>query len=206
MSAQRVSISPVTGRLRTGPVRRPRSANVALAFGYLALIVVLAIIGALVVVKRDHSAYARADGVARTLQAALEDWDTKQPQLLALARDLEAGRVPAVALDWSQLMAPLPRAAEWVDGSAYLNHVRLVRKARNAEPPATLETDPNYTKRSYSAFGAYGDSKLANILFGKGLAKRLAGTNVLAVSLHPGVIAGSFTDQVTGVQIGRAHV
>ena len=65
---------------------------------------------------------------------------------------------------------------------------------------ATLETDPNYTKRSYSAFGAYGDSKLANILFGKGLAKRLAGTNVLAVSLHPGVIATSLSRHLGPIQ------
>lgn len=98
--------------------------------------------GRLIVVKRDNSAYALATNVALTLQAALDDWDTKEPQLRALAQQLEAGAVQSRPLDQSALHAPLPRAYEWVDGSAYLNHVLLVRKARNAEPPPTLKTDP----------------------------------------------------------------
>jgi fumarylacetoacetate (FAA) hydrolase len=98
--------------------------------------------GALVVVRKDLSAYAPARHVAPTLQAALENWVNAEPALRKLAEGLESGTVEAFTLDESRLMAPLPRSYEWVDGSAYLNHVRLVRKARNAEPPPTLETDP----------------------------------------------------------------
>ncbi|NTX11854.1 fumarylacetoacetate hydrolase family protein [Myxococcus sp. CA056] len=98
--------------------------------------------GRLIVVKRDNSAYALATNVALTLQAALDDWDTKEPLLRALAAQLEAGAVQSRPLDQTALHAPLPRAYEWIDGSAYINHVMLVRKARNAEPPATLKTDP----------------------------------------------------------------
>jgi fumarylacetoacetate (FAA) hydrolase len=98
--------------------------------------------GALVVVRRDGTAFARAYDVARTLQSALDAWDATEPGLRALSERLDAGKLDAEPLDVRQLHAPLPRAYEWVDGSAYLNHVRLVRKARGAEPPPTLETDP----------------------------------------------------------------
>jgi len=98
--------------------------------------------GALVVVRRDGTAFARAHDVARTLQAALDAWEATEPGLRALSERLEAGKIEGEPLDVSQLHAPLPRAYEWVDGSAFLNHVRLVRKARGAEPPPTLETDP----------------------------------------------------------------
>ena len=98
--------------------------------------------GALVVVRHDGAAYVRADDVARTLQAALDAWASTESGLRALAQRLDSGAVKGEPLDVQQLHAPLPRAYEWVDGSAYLNHVRLVRKARGAEPPPTLETDP----------------------------------------------------------------
>jgi fumarylacetoacetate (FAA) hydrolase len=98
--------------------------------------------GALVVVRRDGAAFARAHDVARTLQAALDAWESTEPGLRALAERLDSRAIDGEPLDVRQLHAPLPRAYEWVDGSAYLNHVRLVRKARGAEPPPTLETDP----------------------------------------------------------------
>jgi fumarylacetoacetate (FAA) hydrolase len=98
--------------------------------------------GRLIVVKRDHSAYVPATSVAPTLQAALDRWEEVEPPLQALARELESGHARGVPLDVRALHSPLPRAYEWVDGSAYLNHVILVRKARNAEPPPTLKTDP----------------------------------------------------------------
>jgi fumarylacetoacetate (FAA) hydrolase len=98
--------------------------------------------GALVVVRHDGTAFLRAHDVARTLQAALDAWSSTEPGLRALAERLDSGALPGEPLDVRQLHAPLPRAYEWVDGSAYLNHVRLVRKARGAEPPPTLETDP----------------------------------------------------------------
>ena len=98
--------------------------------------------GALVVVRRDNERYALATHIAPSLQAALDTWDAVESSLQTLARELESGAVAGEPLDISWLDAPLPRAYEWVDGSAYLNHVRLVRQARNAEPPKTLETDP----------------------------------------------------------------
>src|SRR5262249_23925953 len=98
--------------------------------------------GALVVVRRDGASFARAHDVARTLQAALDAWESTEPGLRALAERLDSGSVDGEPLEVRQLHAPLPRAYEWVDGSAYLNHVRLVRKARGPEPPPTLETDP----------------------------------------------------------------
>ena len=98
--------------------------------------------GRLLVVSRDGRRAVPAEGIARTLQAALDDWAQCAPALEALSARLNAGEVEGTPVDVSQLAAPLPRAYEWVDGSAYLNHVRLVRKARGAEPPPTLETDP----------------------------------------------------------------
>lgn len=98
--------------------------------------------GALVIVNRQGDRYVNATGIAPTLQAALDDWDRVEPELRAASERLNSGEVAGEPLDHTNLDAPLPRAYEWIDGSAYLNHVRLVRKARNAEPPATLETDP----------------------------------------------------------------
>ncbi|HXV39564.1 MAG TPA: fumarylacetoacetate hydrolase family protein [Steroidobacteraceae bacterium] len=98
--------------------------------------------GALVVVSRDLARAARAAGIAPTLQAALDDWARAAPALEALARELEAGRANSFAFDPRQALAPLPRAYHWVDGSAYVNHVELVRKARGAEMPASFWTDP----------------------------------------------------------------
>ncbi len=99
--------------------------------------------GTLVVVSRDLSRAARATGIAATLQAALEDWDRAAPRLNALAEELEVDRaVGAFALDPAVLAAPLPRAYEFVDGSAYLPHVERVRRARGAEVPKSFYTDP----------------------------------------------------------------
>ena len=98
--------------------------------------------GKLIVVKRDGTVCAPASGIAPTLQAALDDWTHKEPELRALADKLERGDITGMLVDPSRFGAPLARAYEWVDGSAYLNHVLLVRKARKAEPPATLYTDP----------------------------------------------------------------
>lgn len=98
--------------------------------------------GELIVVARDAQRFAPATAIAPTLQAALDDWERASPRLVALAADLESRVVVGEPLDPRRLASPLPRAYEWVDGSAYLNHIVLVRKARGAEPPATLETDP----------------------------------------------------------------
>jgi fumarylacetoacetate (FAA) hydrolase len=99
--------------------------------------------GTLVVVSRDLTKAVKATGIASTMQAALDDWHVAAPRLNALAEDLEAGKAEGVfALDIGKLAAPLPRAYEFVDGSAYLPHVERVRRARGAEVPASFYTDP----------------------------------------------------------------
>ncbi|MFT7624750.1 MAG: fumarylacetoacetate (FAA) hydrolase, partial [Myxococcota bacterium] len=99
--------------------------------------------GLLLVVSRDNKRAVAADGIAPTLQAALDDWATTGPKLNALFDALQAGNAEgAFDVDETQLHSPLPRAYAWIDGSAYINHIVLVRKARGAEPPETLRTDP----------------------------------------------------------------
>ena len=99
--------------------------------------------GQLAVVARDLKTAHIADGIAPTLQAALDDWAFIAPQLDALYSELNAGRARrAFDFDPARCMAPLPRAFQWADGSAYLNHVELVRKARGAEMPPSFHEDP----------------------------------------------------------------
>ena len=98
--------------------------------------------GRLLVVRRDGEVGAPAPDTWPTLQRALDDWAAAEPALRALSDDLDRGALDGTPIDPVRLGAPLPRAYEWIDGSAFLNHVILVRKARKAEPPATLETDP----------------------------------------------------------------
>jgi fumarylacetoacetate (FAA) hydrolase len=99
--------------------------------------------GQLMVVSRDLKTAHIADGIAPTLQAALDDWAFISPQLADLYQQLNAGHARrAVDFDPARCMAPLPRAYQWADGSAYVNHVELVRRARNAEMPATFWEDP----------------------------------------------------------------
>ena len=99
--------------------------------------------GTLIVVSRDLTHAARATGIAPTLQAALDDWHNAAPRLNALYDEVNAGSARGrFALDLNALAAPLPRAYEFVDGSAYLPHVERVRKARGAEVPESFYTDP----------------------------------------------------------------
>jgi len=104
--------------------------------------------GTLIVVSKDLKRAVRATGIAPTLQRALEDWQSVAPRLAALAEVLEQSPTQTInseevlALDEKSLAAPLPRAYEFVDGSAYLPHVARVRKARNAEVPESFYTDP----------------------------------------------------------------
>ena len=98
--------------------------------------------GRLAVVSRDLARAAPASTIAPTLQAALDDWARAKPALEALARELDAGRAGEFAFDPARALAPLPRAYHWVDGSAYVNHVELVRKARGATMPESFWTDP----------------------------------------------------------------
>ncbi len=98
--------------------------------------------GRLHVVHPSGNTVVDAGHIAPSLQHALDRWDIVCEPLTALAQLLEADQAAGTPLDASRLLPPLPRAYEWLDGSAYLSHVARVRKARNAEPPATLLTDP----------------------------------------------------------------
>jgi fumarylacetoacetate (FAA) hydrolase len=98
--------------------------------------------GKLVLVSRDLTRSTDASFLAPTLQAALDNWRRIAPHLEALAESLEVGAVPTERFHEHDAMSPLPRAYQWADGSAYVNHVELVRKARNAEMPDTFWTDP----------------------------------------------------------------
>lgn len=98
--------------------------------------------GRLVVVSRDLTRAADASAVAPTLQAALDDWKAAEPGLVEIADALEGNRIAHLAFDPAHCAAPLPRSFGWADGSAYVNHVALVRRARGAELPASFWTDP----------------------------------------------------------------
>lgn len=99
--------------------------------------------GQLAVVARDLKTVAIADAIAPTLQRALDDWQFMAPQLMDLYDELNAGRAArAFGFDTRNCMAPLPRAYQWADGSAFVNHVELVRRARDAQMPDTFWHDP----------------------------------------------------------------
>ena len=99
--------------------------------------------GQLVVVSRDLGTAHYATGIASKMQQVLDDWGFISPQLQDLYDQLNSGRARhAFPFDPAQCMAPLPRAYQWADGSAYINHVELVRKARNSEVPESFYTDP----------------------------------------------------------------
>ncbi|MGN6268321.1 MAG: fumarylacetoacetate hydrolase family protein, partial [Sphingomonas sp.] len=98
--------------------------------------------GKLVVVSTDLAWYADAGHIAPTLQAALDDWDRLSPDLRNLQTDLDHEVIPRQRFHEHDAASPLPRAYQWADGSAYVNHVELVRKARGAEMPPEFWTDP----------------------------------------------------------------
>ncbi|MCI5045180.1 MAG: fumarylacetoacetate hydrolase family protein [Aquisalinus sp.] len=98
--------------------------------------------GALHVVSKDLSRCLSAEGIAATLQQALDDWDNVSHKLQKLSDELEADPSVGITFEQSNCRSPLPRAFQWADGSAYVNHVELVRKARGAEMPESFWTDP----------------------------------------------------------------
>jgi fumarylacetoacetate (FAA) hydrolase len=98
--------------------------------------------GRLVVVSRDLTRCSEVGHIARSLQAALDDWAHVAPRLERVAEGLETGSQPTTRFHEHDATSPLPRAYQWADGSAYVNHVELVRKARNAEMPESFWTDP----------------------------------------------------------------
>ncbi|MES2904179.1 MAG: fumarylacetoacetate hydrolase family protein [Pseudomonadota bacterium] len=119
--------------------------------------------GRLVVVSDDLAYYADAAHIAPTLQSALDDWDRVEPGLRNLATDLEHGTIPRERFHEREAAAPLPRAYQWADGSAYVNHVALVRQARGAEMPDSFWHDPLMYQGGSDAFlGPRDDIPLAN--------------------------------------------
>jgi fumarylacetoacetate (FAA) hydrolase len=116
--------------------------------------------GRLALVSRDLTRCLLVPGIAPTLQAALDDWATVAPRLAdrAVMLELNTSNADVMPFDASQCAAPLPRAYHWVDGSAYVNHVELVRKARGADMPASFWTDPLvYQGGSDDLLGAHDD-------------------------------------------------
>lgn len=124
--------------------------------------------GQLVVVSRDLSTAHYATGIAGKLQQVLDDWNFMSPQLQDLYETLNNGKARhAFPFEPSRCMAPLPRAYQWADGSAFINHVELVRKARNAEVPESFYTDPlMYQGGSDDFIGACDDVAVASEDFG----------------------------------------
>jgi fumarylacetoacetate (FAA) hydrolase len=108
--------------------------------------------GRLVVVSRDLTRATDAFFVVPTLQAALDDWERYAPRLQDLSDQLSLGSVPSFRFHEHDCSSPLPRAYQWADGSAYVNHVELVRKARGAEMPQSFWTDPLMYQGGSDAF------------------------------------------------------
>jgi fumarylacetoacetate (FAA) hydrolase len=98
--------------------------------------------GRLVVVSDDLTGYTDASAIAPTLQRALDEWERCGPRLRELSDALDKGQAPRQPFVEAECASPLPRAYQWADGSAYVNHVALVRKARKAEMPESFWTDP----------------------------------------------------------------
>ena len=124
--------------------------------------------GQLIVVSRDLTCAHLASGIAGRMQHVLDDWLFIAPQLADLYQTLNEGRARhAFAFEPRQCMAPLPRAYQWVDGSAYVNHVELVRKARGADMPESFWTDPlMYQGGSDDLLGPCDDIVCADEKFG----------------------------------------
>lgn len=121
--------------------------------------------GRLVVVSRDLARCTSAATVAPTLQAALDNWATARPDLESIAAELESGG--GDSFDESSCASPLPRAYQWADGSAYVNHVELVRKARGAKMPDSFWTEPlMYQGGSDSFLGPRDNIQVAELAWG----------------------------------------
>ncbi len=150
--------------------------------------------GRLVVVSDDLAWCTDARLVAPSLQAALDDWTHAAPKLDALARSLASGAVPKERFHEHDCAAPLPRAYQWADGSAYVNHVALVRRARGAEMPESFWTDPlMYQGGSDGFLGPRDDIPLADEAFGCDLEGEIA---VITTDVPIGI----------GPEEARAHI
>lgn len=150
--------------------------------------------GRLVVVSNDLAWFTDAATVAPTLQAALDDWERCEPMLRALAESLEHGGVPKERFHEHEAASPLPRAYQWADGSAYVNHVELVRRARGAEMPQSFWTDPlMYQGGSDGFLGPRDPIPLADEAWGCDLEAEVA---VITGDVPQGVSASDALDHV----------
>ncbi|MDP3385060.1 MAG: fumarylacetoacetate hydrolase family protein, partial [Phenylobacterium sp.] len=150
--------------------------------------------GRLVVVSNDLAWFTDAATVAPTLQAALDDWERCEPMLRALAESLEHGGVPRERFHEHEAASPLPRAYQWADGSAYVNHVELVRRARGAAMPQSFWTDPlMYQGGSDGFLGPRDPIPLADEAWGCDLEAEVA---VITGDVPQGVSAADALDHV----------
>ncbi len=150
--------------------------------------------GRLVVVSKDLTRCCEASNIAPTLQAALDNWEDCAPKLEALSRDVEHQAVPCERFHEREAHSPLPRAYQWADGSAYINHVELVRKARGAEVPESFYSDPLMYQGGSDAFlGPRDDIPLGDPKWGCDMEGEVA---VITGDVPMGVSAEDAADQI----------
>ncbi|MFK8015398.1 MAG: fumarylacetoacetate hydrolase family protein [Gammaproteobacteria bacterium] len=155
--------------------------------------------GRLVIVSRDLSRATDATDIAPTLQAALDDWATVAPRLAARYAQLNDASVDSFDFDQAQCASPLPRAYAWLDGSAYLNHVELVRKARGATVPESFYSDPlMYQGGSDTFIGPRDPIVAADEAFGIDMEAELA---VITDDVPMGISAGAAADHIKLVML-----
>lgn len=160
--------------------------------------------GQLIVVSKDLTRYTKAKSVASTMQAALDDWSNTYEKLNAIYKDLECGKIEGNLLNFRLCAAPLPRSYHWVDGSAYVTHVELVRKTRGAVLPDSFWTDPlMYMGASDAFLGPHDDIPAENEEWGIDFEAEIAvitddvpaGTSIKGAKKHIKLI--SFLNDVT---------
>lgn len=155
--------------------------------------------GKLVVVSKDLTKYSDASHIAPTLQAALDEWATLSPKLAQLANEVELGSVPTERFHEHDCESPLPRAYQWADGSAYINHVELVRKARGAEVPESFYDDPLMYQGGSDAFlGPREDIPLGDIAWGCDMEGEIA---VITDDVPAGVTEAEAADHIKLVML-----
>ncbi|MGG5577863.1 fumarylacetoacetate hydrolase family protein [Myroides sp. C15-4] len=144
--------------------------------------------GQLVVVTKDLTKAVAVSEIAITMQEALDQWETKEALLKEVYEKLNAGKLSnTIDFTTAKVMAPIPRAYHWADGSAYVTHVELVRKARNAELPASFWTDPlMYMGASDAFIGATDDIEIEDAAWGIDFESEVA---VITDDVPPGVSA-----------------
>lgn len=155
--------------------------------------------GRLVVVSKDLTRATDAARIAPTLQAALDKWEIYAPQLAMLAEQVELGSVPTFRFHEHECESPLPRAYQWADGSAYINHVELVRAARNDKVPESFYSDPLMYQGGSDAFLGPRDAiPLGDVAWGCDMEGEIA---VITDDVPMGVSAGDAAKHIRLVMI-----